>query len=51
MKQFTILILALVFALTGCVGKSTYEKKVSEAEQLAAALQTLQQKHTTRRKV
>ena len=47
MRLFTILVLTMILALTGCVGKSTYEKKVSEAEQLAAALQTLQQEHVT----
>jgi chemotaxis protein MotB len=33
-------------AASGCVGKSTYEKKVSEAEQLSAALKQLEQDHT-----
>ncbi len=46
MNRLLLLILIMSLAVSGCVGKSTYEKKVSEAEQLAAALQQLEQNHT-----
>ena len=46
MNRLVLLILIMSLAISGCVGKSTYEKKVSEAEQLAAALQQLEQDHS-----
>lgn len=47
MNRLFFLILLTSLTVSGCVGKSTYEKKVSEAEQLAAALQQLEKDHTT----
>lgn len=45
MKQLYVLIPILALVLTGCVGKSTYEEKVMEAEQLSTELQSLKQNH------
>ena len=45
MRRLFLINLILLLALGGCVGKATYEKKVSEAEQLAAELALLKQDH------
>lgn len=46
MRYLLILILFVTVAGSGCVGKSTYEKKVTEADQLSAALESLKENHT-----
>ena len=46
MKQLLIIILLGTVAISGCVGKSTYEQKVTEADQLAAEVTALQQSQT-----
>ncbi len=49
MRRLLPACLAVALVLGGCVGKSTYERKVTEAEQLAAALAALQQEHAALR--
>jgi len=44
------MILVVTLATSGCVGKSTYEKKVNEADQLAAALAELKTDHAALKK-
>jgi chemotaxis protein MotB len=45
-NRLLIITLAAALALSGCVGKSTYEKKVVEADQLSAALNQLAQDYS-----
>ena len=46
MNRLLILVVAAALTLGGCVGKSTYEKKVAEADQLATALAALEQDYS-----
>ena len=50
MNRLFLMILVVTLATSGCVGKSTYEKKVNEADQLAAALAELKTDHAALKK-